>query len=154
MVTWYKCVYATLWVANSFINNQPLIQLIFLDVHFNIDKITSAFFLFTSVWYILIYSVQFSHSVVSDCLRPHGLQHARLPCPSPALGACSNSRPSSQQCHPIIISSSVIPFSSRLQSFPALGLFQWVSSSHQGAKVLAFQLQHQSFQWIFRTDFL
>ena len=64
---------------------------------------------------------QFS-SVVSDSLRPHGLQHARLPCPSPTLGACSNSCPSSQWCHPII-SSSVIPFSSCLQSFPVSGCF-------------------------------
>ena len=51
------------------------------------------------------------------------------------------------------ISSSLVPFSSCLQSFPASGSFQWVSSSHQVAKVLEFQLQHQSFQWIFRTDF-
>ena len=63
-------------------------------------------------------SVQISRSVVSDCLRPHGLQHARLPCPSPAPWACSNSCPSSQWCHPAI-SSSVVPFSSRLQSCPA-----------------------------------
>ena len=48
----------------------------------------------------------------------------------------------------------VVPFSSHLQSFPASGSSQWVSSSHQAAKVLEFQLQHQSFQWIFRTDFL
>ena len=68
-------------------------------------------------------SVQFSHSVVSESLRPHGLQHARLPCPSPTPGACSNSRPLSQTCHPTI-SSSVIPFSSCLQSFPVLGSFQ------------------------------
>ena len=61
--------------------------------------------------------------------------------------------PLSWWCHPTI-SSSVIPFSSCLQSFPVLGSFQWVSSSHQIAKVLEFQLQHQSFQWIFRTDFL
>ena len=52
------------------------------------------------------------------------------------------------------ISSSVTPFSSCSQSFPASGSFQWVSSSHQVAKVLVFQLQHQSFQWIFRTNFL
>ena len=64
--------------------------------------------------------------------------------------ACSNSCPSSWWCHPTI-SSSVIPFSSCLQSFPASGSFQWVSSSHQVAKVLKFQPQHQSFQWIFRT---
>ena len=48
----------------------------------------------------------------------------------------------------------VVPFSFHLQSFPASGSFQWVSPSHQVAKVLEFQLQHQSFQWIFRTDFL
>ena len=65
-------------------------------------------------------SVQFSHSVVSDSLRPHELQHARSPCPSPTLRACSNSCPSSQWCHPTI-SSSVDPFSSRLQSFPTSG---------------------------------
>ena len=66
-------------------------------------------------------SVQFSHSVASDSLWPHGLQH-RLPCPSPAPRACSNSCPSSQWCHPTI-SSSVVPFSSCLQSFPASGSF-------------------------------
>ena len=67
--------------------------------------------------------VQFSCSVMSDSLQPHGLQHARLPCPSPTPGACSNSCPSSRWCHPIV-SSSVIPFSSRLQSFLASGSFQ------------------------------
>ena len=79
--------------------------------------------------------VQFSHSVVSKSLQPHGLQHARLPCPSPTPGAYSNSCPLSQWCHPTI-SYSVIPFSSFLQSFPASGSFQGVSSSHQVAKVL------------------
>ena len=63
-------------------------------------------------------SVQFSCSVVYDFLWHHGLQHARLPCPSPTPEAYSNSCPSSQWCHPTI-SSSVFPFSSRLQSFPA-----------------------------------
>ena len=99
------------------------------------------------------WSVQFSHSVVSDCLRPHGLQHARPPCPSPTPGVQSNSHPSSQWCHPAI-SSSVIPFSSCLQSSQHQALFKWVSSSHQIARILEYQLQHQSFQWIFRTDFL
>ena len=97
-------------------------------------------------------SVQFSHSVVSDYLKTHGLQHARLPCPSSTPEACSNSCPSSRWYH-AIISSSVIPFSSCLQSFPASGCFQWMSSSHKVAKKLEFQLQHQSFQWIFRVDF-
>ena len=67
-------------------------------------------------------SVQFSRSVVSDSLRPHEQQHARPPCPSPSPRACSNSCPLNQWCHPII-SPSIIPFSSCLQSFPTSGLF-------------------------------
>ena len=63
-------------------------------------------------------SVQFSCSVVFDSLWPHELQHARLPCPSPIPRACSNSCPLSRWCQPTL-SSSVIPFSSCLQSFPA-----------------------------------
>ena len=63
-------------------------------------------------------SVQFSRSVVSDSLRPHELQHARPPCPSPTPGVHANSCPSSQWCHPAI-SSSVIPSSSWPQSLPA-----------------------------------
>ena len=70
-----------------------------------------------------ISSVQSSLSVASNCLRPHGLQHARLPCPSPTPGAYSNSCPLSWWCHQTI-SSSVIPFSSHLQFFPASGSFQ------------------------------
>ena len=67
-------------------------------------------------------SVQFSRSVVSNSLRPRGLQHGRLPCPSPTPRACWNSRPLSRWCHPTILSS-VVPFSSCLQSFEALGSF-------------------------------
>ena len=68
-------------------------------------------------------SVQFSRSVVSDSLWPHDLQHARPPdCPSPTPGVYSNSCPSRRWCHPTILSS-VIPFSSHLQSFPASGFF-------------------------------
>ena len=98
-------------------------------------------------------SVQFSRSVMSDSLRPHELQHARLPCPSPTPRVYSNSCPSSRWCHPAI-SSSVSPFSSCPQPLPASGSFQWVNSSHEVAKVLEFQLQHQSFQWTPRTDLL
>ena len=68
-------------------------------------------------------SVQFSHSVVSDSLQPHGLQHPRPPSPSPTPGAYSNSCSLSQWCHPTI-SSSVVPVSSYLQSFPTSGSFQ------------------------------
>ena len=71
----------------------------------------------------ILHSVQFSHSVVSDSLRPHGLQQARPPCPSPTPGAYSNSCPLSRWCHPTI-SWCVVPFSSHLQSFPASRSFQ------------------------------
>ena len=67
-------------------------------------------------------SIQFSHSVMSDSLWPHGLQHSRPPFPSPTPGTYSNSCPSSRWCHPTI-SSSVVPFSSHLHSFPASGSF-------------------------------
>ena len=88
---------------------------------------------------VIFKSFQFSHSVVSDSLRPHGLQHSSLPCPSPTLGACSNSCPLSQWCHPTI-SSSVIPFYSCLQSFPASGSFptsQFFASGCQSTGVSA-----------------
>ena len=84
-------------------------------------------------------SLQFSCSVMSNSLRPHGLQHARLPCPSPTPRAYSNSCPLSQWCHPTI-SSSVIPFSSCLQSFPASGSFpvsQFFASGGQSIGVSA-----------------
>ena len=72
----------------------------------------------------------FSCSVVSNSLWPHGLHHARLPCPSPSPGTCSNSCPLSQWCHPTIFSS-VVPFSSCPQSFPASGSFllSWLFTS-------------------------
>ena len=72
---------------------------------------------------ILESSVQFSHSVVSDSLWPHELQHAGTPCPTPTPGAYPNSCPLSQWCHPTI-SSSVVQVSSCPQSFPASGSFQ------------------------------
>ena len=67
-------------------------------------------------------SVHFSHSVMSDSLQPHESQHARPPCPSPTPGVYANPCPSSRWCHPTILSS-VVPFSSHLQSFPASGSF-------------------------------
>ena len=99
----------------------------------------------------LLLPVQFSPSVMTDSLWPHGLQHARPPCPTPTLEVYSNSCPLSWWCHPTI-SSSITPLSSCLQYFPASRSFQWISSSHQVAKVVEFQLQHQSFQWTPRTD--
>ena len=92
-----------------------------------------------------------SVALVSDSLRPHGLQHARLPCASPTPGACSNSCPSSQWCHPTI-SPSVIPFSSCLQSFPASGSLPmshfFISGSQSiGASASAFVLLMNIQDW-------
>ena len=104
--------------------------------------------------------VQFSHSVVSDSLWPHITQHARLPCPSPTPGACLNSCPLSRWCHPIILSS-VVPFSSNLQSFPTSGSLQMnklLASSGQriGVSVSASVLLMNIQDWLisFRMDWL
>ena len=106
----------------------------------------------TQIW-VQSDHVQFSCSVMSDSLQPHGLQHTRLPYPLPTPRACS--------AHVHWVSDAIQ--SSHLlltPSPPALNLsqnqalFKWLSSSHQVAKVLEFQLQHQSFQWTPRTDLL
>ena len=101
----------------------------------------------------MMYSEIVAVHLLSLVLRPHGLQHTRLPCSSPSPGACSNSCPLSLWYHPTILSS-VIHFSCFFFLSQYQGIFQWVSSSHQVAKILELQLQHQSFQWIFRVDFL
>ena len=101
----------------------------------------------------IIFSIQFCHTVVSDSLRPHALQHSRPPCPSATPRAYSNSRPLSQWYHPIILSS-VVPSPPFFNLSLHQGRFEGVSSSHQGANILEFQLQHQSSQWTFGTDFL
>ena len=92
----------------------------------------------------------FSHSVVSDSLWPHGLQHTRLPCPSLSPGICVDLCPLSWWYHPTF-SSSVSP-SSCTQTFPASESFTVNQTLHQVAKVLELQLQQQPFQWIFRVD--
>ena len=99
-------------------------------------------------------SVQFSVSVMSDSLSPHGLQHARLPCPS--LMSITHAQThvhrvddAIQPSHPL---SSPSPPAFNLSQHQ--GLIKWISSFYQMARVLELQLQHQSFQWIFRTDFL
>jgi len=112
------------------------------------SSVTTIFFEFIQ------HSVQFSCSVMSNSLQPYGVQNARPPCPSPTPRVYPNSCPLSQWYHPTI-SSSVIPFFSCLQSFPASGSFQMsqlFSGQSQVAKVLEFQ--HQSFQWTLRTYLL
>ena len=102
--------------------------------------------------HIIRRTVQFSCSVVSDSLRPHESQHARAPCPSPT--------PELTQTHVHWVTDAIQLSHSLLSPFPPAlnlsqhqGLFKWVGSSYQVAKVLEFQLQHQTFQWIFRTEF-
>ena len=86
-----------------------------------------------------------SHSIMSDSLWPHGLQHTRLPCPSPSLRVCSNSCPLSWLFYPTI-SSSVVPFSSCLQSSPALGPFpmSWLFASAHPASISGSKAVHHS----------
>ena len=101
-----------------------MVNLIFGNLTFSLNCHTGLWFFqkvqfFPSLGYSL---VQFGHSVVSDSLRPHGLQHARPPCSSPTPRVYSNRCPLSQWCYPTI-SSSVVPFSSCPQSFPASGSF-------------------------------
>ena len=84
---------------------------------------------------------------MSDSLRPHGLQHSRPPCPSSTPRVYSNSCPLSQWCHPII-SSSVVPFSSCLQSFPASGSFPMNHFFTSGGQSIRISASHQSSQWI------
>ena len=110
--------------------------------HFNIPKSPNNF---------SISSVQFSHSVVSDSLQPHESQHTRPPCPSPTPEVHSNSHPLSQWCHPSI-SSSVVPFTSCLQSlpvsesFPMSQLFGWGGQS-TGVSALASFLPKNTQDW-------
>ena len=97
--------------------------------------------------------LSFSCKVMPESLQPHGVQHARLPCLSPPARVYWNSCPLNQWCikpfHPL---PSLSPPAFNLSQHQ--GLFKWVSSSHQVAKTLEFQHQHQSFQWTPRTDFL
>ena len=90
---------------------------------------------------------------MSDSLRPHGLQHARLPCPSPTPRACSNSCPLSQWCYPTI-SSSVVPFSSCLQSFPASGAFLVSQFFASGGQSTGTSASASVLPILFRTDLL
>ena len=91
-------------------------------------------------------SVQFSRSVMSDSLQPRGLQHARSPCASPIPELTqTHVRDAIQSSHPLLS-----PSPPALNLSQHHGLFKWVSSSHQVAKLLELQLQHQSSQWIFR----
>ena len=108
---------------------------------------------FLSFLKYIYYTYQFSCSFVFDSLRPHEMQHARPPYPSPTPGVHPNSCPLSQWCHPTI-SSSVIPFSSCPQSFPASGSFQMSQLFAAGGQGIGVSASTSVLQWIFRTDLL
>ena len=118
----------------------------------NISRLTLAIVIGV-IFFCFFSSVQFSLSVVSDSLRPHDLQHARPPCPSPTPEAYPNSCPSSRWCHPAI-SSPVVPFSSCPQSFPASESFPMSQLFTWDGQSIGVSVQHQSFQWTPRTDLL
>ena len=120
-----------------------MIQL-YICIH-SIFKIIHAFIYFWLLWVFIavcrasLVTVQFSHSVMSNSLRPHGLQHTRPPCPSPTPRVYPDSCPLSRWCHPTI-SSSVVPFSSCPQYFPASGSFlvsQFIPSGGQSIGISA-----------------
>ena len=128
---------------------KPVVGKLFQKLSRNLSIFFLLFFficssLLTPNLLFIISVVQFTCSGMFESLWPHGLQHARPPCPSPTPGVYSNSCPLSRWCHPTI-SSSVFP-SRAFNLSQHQVLFQWVSSLHQVAKVLEFQLQHQSFQ--------
>ena len=104
----------------------------------------------TLLYFPFALSVQLSRSVVSDSLQPHGLQHSRLPYHQPPEFTQTHVRQFGDAIQPSYPLSSPSPPAFNLSKHQ--GLFKWVNSSQQAAKVLELQLQHQSFQWIFRTD--
>ena len=114
---------------------------------FFLFPITSYYLYIIAIYTLLL----FSHSVMSDSLQPHGLQHSRPPCPSPS--------PRVAQVHVHCISDAVQPSHPLMPSSPSAislsqtqELVQWVVCMHQITKILELQLQHQSFQWIFTVD--
>ena len=112
------------------------IHFILIVVKYSWFTILGYFLLYSKVTQYIWISVQFRRSVMSNSLQLHGPQHARPPCPSPTPRVCSNSWPSSRWCHPTISLSSVVPSPPAFNLSQHQGLFQWVSSSHQVAKVL------------------
>ena len=124
--------------------SSPILSILVTISLFSVSVGLFLFLLYTLICFYFLdsiykWSVQFSCSVVSDCLWPCGLEHARPPCPSPTPRVYSNSCPLSRWCHPTI-SSSVVPFFSCLQSFPASGSFpvsQFFTSGGQSIGVSA-----------------
>ena len=132
--------------------------LLLLSILISILLLLPSTLIFVSFLCLSVSSVQLSRSVVSDSLRPHESQHTRPPCPSPIPGVYSNPCPSSWWCHPAI-SSSVVPFSSCPQSFPASGsfpmsqLFTWGGQS-TGVSASASVLPMNTQDWLGWTGWI
>ena len=133
------------WFSWSFSWRLHLILLVFLKCRLILEVLDPYF----PNLEIMLFSCQ----VESDSLWPHELCHARLLCPSPSPGISPDSCPLIRWCHPTI-SSSVVPFPPALNLSQHQGLFHWVCSSHQVAKVLELLFQCEPFQWLFRVEFL
>ena len=121
------CIHASVYSQRMFLQEKTDESWWYFKLHYSYHPLPGSVVALKIIAFILgtrvSSSVQFSDSVMSDSLQPHGPQHTRLPCPSPTPEAYSNSCPSRRWCHPTI-SSSVVPFSSCLQCFPASGSFQ------------------------------
>ena len=138
------------FIACIFAWTIPLVSLIFLKRYLVFPVLLfSSLSLHCSLKNTFFSSVQFSHLVMPNSLQPHELQHARPPCPSTIPKVHPKPCPLSWWCHLILCHPLLL-----LRSIFLQGLFKWVSSSHQVVKVLGFQLQHQSFQWMPRTELL
>ena len=136
---WLKLIHTFAWTSCWEIDSQKLS---------GIDTVIDYQCCFNKTTRVIFSSVQ-----LLSCVRLFATPWTAAPCPSLTPRVHPNPCPLSQWCHPTI-SSSVVPFSSCSQSFPASGSFQMTISSHQVAEVLEFQLQRQSFQWTPRTDLL
>ena len=146
----YVCVFNPLWI--NFREWYKIgIQYRFIQSSLILKRLFNHWVFLAPCQVLVDRSVQFSHSVMSDSLRPHELQHTRPPCPSPTPGVYSNSCPLSRWCHPAI-SSSVVPFSSCPQSlpasesFPMYQLFAWGGQS-TGVSALASVLPKNTQGW-------
>ena len=143
--------------CQSVLPSLALSSLLILTIIFNLKLEHTGFQKALQYIINIFISIQFSHSVVSNSLWPHDPQHVRPPSPSPIprVYLCPLSKdiqpmPSNRLilCGALLLSPSISCWEQHES------LFKWDSSSHQVAKVLEFQFQHQSFPWIFRTDFL
>ena len=144
------------WVDDAIQPSHPLSPssplVLSLSQHQGLSNELAVCITWPKYWSFSFIISQFSRSVISSSLQPHGLLHASLPCSSPTPRTCSNSCPSSWWCHPII-SSSVVPFSFCFQSFPASGSFPVSQLFASGGLSIGVSALASVLPMKFRTDF-